>query len=99
MRNPPIEHLKAWAEQYEETPFYFEHKSEFGKRLVAWSEESAQIKRAFYSVIGRFPESVAVLLKISAGKAPEGKPLWHRYRATVNREHLTNVIKSNEVYI
>jgi hypothetical protein len=97
MRDPGNSHLKAWAEDYTEAPFYFEQESKYGPRLVAWSEEPGQTKQAFYRIVGRLPNDIEVLLKISVGK--EEKPLWTRYMGTVHRNQLLEVVKANEPYV
>lgn len=99
MRDPGNKHLKAWAEEYTEAPFFFEQESKYGPRLVAWSEEPDQTKRAFYAIVDRLPERVEVLLKISVGKSPEDKPLWTRYCGIVKRDELLEVVKANEPYV
>lgn len=99
MRDPSGKLLKAWAKEYDEAPFFFEESSVSGQRLVAWSEEPEQITRAFYSIIDLFPQTLDVLLKISLGREPGGKPLWARYQGVVAREHLLQVLKGNETYV
>jgi hypothetical protein len=98
MRDPGDNHLKAWAQEYEEGPFYFLQDSAQEKRLVAWSEESSQTKSAFYATLESFPETVEVLLKISVGKTPEEKTLWSRYLGEINLWQLIKVIQENEKY-
>ena len=99
MRDPGNSHLKAWAEEYTEAPFFFEQESKYGPRLVAWSEEPDQTKQAFYAIVERLPQAVEVLLKISVGKSPEEKPLWTRYMGTVDRHELVRIVKENETYV
>ena len=99
MRDPGNNHLKAWAEEYAEAPFFFEQESKYGPRLVAWSEEPEQTKRAFYTIVERLPEIVEVLLKIHVGKSPEEKPLWTRYMGNTGRHDLLRAVKANEPYV
>src|ERR1700722_14550723 len=99
MRDGSANGLKAWAKQYEETPFFFEEISEFGKRLVAWSEEPEQVKKAFYAIVDQLPQSVDVLLKIFIDKIPEGEPKWSRFHGVVDRELLAHVLEQNEIYV
>lgn len=99
MRDPGDNHLKAWAREYEEAPFFFEQQSSRGPRLVAWSEESDQTKKAFYAVLERLPEKIDVLLKISVSESTKEKPLWARYCAVVARDQLLKVVKAHEQYV
>jgi hypothetical protein len=99
MREPGNNYLKAWAREYEETPFFFEQKWKGGVRLIAWSEESDQIQKALYAIIESLPWDIEVLLKVSAGDGPDGKPLWSRYHGNVNRSQLLEVIQANERYV
>ncbi|TAK98599.1 MAG: hypothetical protein EPO07_11770 [Verrucomicrobia bacterium] len=98
MRDPGNNHIKAWAREYEEEPFFFEQDSAHGKRIVAWSEEPDQTKGAFYSLIEAFPDEIEVLLKISAEIGLDGKPLWSRFYGLLQREHAISVIRSQEEY-
>jgi hypothetical protein len=99
MRDPGNSHLKAWAEDYTEAPFFFEQESKYGPRLVAWSEQPGQTKQALYAIVERLPDVVEVLLKISVGKSAKDKPLWTRYMGKVARHELLQVVKSNEPYV
>jgi hypothetical protein len=99
MRDPGNNHLKAWSREYEEKPFCFQQDSEHGKRLVAWTEESGQIKNAFYSLLENFPDTVDILLKISAGESPEGRPLWSRYQGEISLWQLVKSVQENEIYV
>jgi hypothetical protein len=99
MREPGNNPLKAWAKEYEEAPFFFEQKSDHGSRLIAWSEEPDQTRRAFYAIIESLPWEVEVLLKISVDRSPDDKPLWSRYHGSFNRSHLIKIIQANEDYV
>ena len=99
MRNPENNYLKAWAPEYNETPFFFEEKSDRGTRLVAWSEESQQTQQALYSIIESLPWDVDVLLKICVGNDANSKPLWSRYHGNISRSRLIEAIQANEKYV
>lgn len=98
MKEPTGKSIKAWAKEYEESPFFFEQDSRHGRRLVAWSEQSDQVKSAFYALLKLLPSAVGVLLKVSAGKT-DSKPLWFRYHGNVDREDLQKVVRQNESYV
>ena len=85
MRDPSEFGIKAWAKEYEEASFFFEESSAHGKRLVAWSEEPEQIKRAFYAVIELLPQVVSILVKICASRDLDGKMKWSRFHGEVER--------------
>lgn len=99
MRDPGNNYLKAWAGEYEETPFFFEQTSDVGRRLVAWSEQPEQIQEAFYAIIENLPWDTNVLLKICVGKDGDNAPLWSRFHGRVSRSRLIEVIQANEKYV
>lgn len=91
--------IKAWVKQYEESPFFFEETSEFGTRLVAWTEDAVQVKQTFYAILDEFPQIVDVLLKICTSRSPDGETEWSRFHGVVNKTLLTNIVQENEVYV
>jgi hypothetical protein len=91
--------LKAWAKQYQESPFFFEETSEFGSRLAAWTEDAGQVKRTFYAVLDEFPQIVDILLKICTNRSPDGETEWSRFHGVVDRKLLTGTVRENEVYV
>jgi len=100
MRNPrPDQHLKAWARDYNETPFCFEQSSAHGRRLVAWTEDDEQTRRIFYALLDSFPQTIKVLLKICVGQNPKEKPLWSRYQAEIDRLLFVKTVQANEHYV
>lgn len=99
MRDPENNLIKAWAKEYEEAPFVFEQESEFGNRLVAWSEEPKMNRNAFYGLVKLLPKKLAVLVKISAGSNDGGEPIWSRFHGEVDRKKVINVIEQNEIYV
>jgi hypothetical protein len=100
MRDSENNKLKAYAREYEETPFFFEKTSEHGAMLVAWSGDRQQVQSAFYEIVERLPWDVNVLLKIAVGEGPSSnKPLWVRYHDRVDRSRLIMAIENNAEYI
>jgi hypothetical protein len=99
MRDYSANRLKAWAKDYEEAPFFFVQESEYGKRLVAWTEEAEQAKRAFYGILELLPQCVDVLLKSSTGKEADGKPKWARFHGVIDRWLLSRTVQENEIYV
>lgn len=100
MRDPGKNHPKAWAKDYEETPFFCDQKSESGQhRLIVWSEDLDQTKRAFYAIAEHLPQIVDVLLKISIGTGEENRPLWTHYQGYIARDQVLNAARTNERYI
>ena len=99
MKDPGANHIKAWAKDYDEKPFSFVEAAEHGKRLIAWSENEDQIKKAFYGLLDSFPTEVEVLLKISLKTDSNEKPLWTRYHGQIDRWKLFKIVSENECYV
>ncbi|HTR40839.1 MAG TPA: hypothetical protein VMH87_04425 [Pseudomonadales bacterium] len=99
MRDPGNNPLKAWARDYEEKPFYFLQQSKHGKRLVAWTEEPEQTKRAFYVILESLPAVVQVLVKIAVKRTPDNQTLWSRFHGEIDRWQLIKAVQENEKYV
>src|SRR5580704_3128663 len=99
MRDTSTKTLQAWSKDYEETPFFFEENSEFGKRLVVWSEDPDQIRRAFYAAMNQLPQTIAVLVKIFISNGPDGEPQWSRFHGIIDRGMVPRAVKENEIYV
>jgi hypothetical protein len=99
MRDPAGLSIKAWAKEYEESSFFFEQEFEKGRRIIAWSEEPEQIKAALYAIIGNFPDTVEILLKIEVCRDSENRCQWSRFHGETNQSLLIRVIRENELYV
>ena len=99
MREPAGNGIKAWAPDYHESPFCFEEKFEKFTRLVAWSDDPAQIQHAFFAIIELLPDPLEILLKVAAGQADEGEPLWQRFSAMRRRDVFTAAVRANEFFV
>lgn len=99
MREPSGSGIKAWAPNYPERAFCFEQKFETLTRLVAWSADAVQIQRAFFATVEVLPDPLEVLLKVEAGQAADGEPLWARYAGVRRREALLAGVRANEFYV
>jgi hypothetical protein len=99
MREPGENQIKAWSQEYQESPFFFEGNVKAGHRLIAWAEDCALTKKAFYRILESFPQSIEVLLKIEFRDSAETKPLWSRFYGVVDRWQVVKVIQDNEVYV
>lgn len=98
MREPAGNGIKAWAPDYTETPFCFEENFERFTRLVAWSDNPKQIRRTFFSTVELMPDPVEILLKVEAGKADDGAPLWTRHCGIKRREAFIAAVRANEFF-
>jgi len=99
MRDPGNKYLKAWAGDYEETPFFFEEKSERGSRIIAWTDDPDQTQRTFYALMESLPWDVNVLLKICVSTDENDQPLWSRYHGLVDRSSLIKAVEINDEYV
>lgn len=99
MREPAGNGIKAWAPDYHESPFYFEEKFEKFNRLVAWSDDPAQIQRAFFATVDLLPDLVEILLKVAAGQADDGEPLWKRFSGVKRRDAFLAAVRANEFFV
>lgn len=99
MHEPTGNGIKAWAPDYHESPFCFEQKFEALTRLVAWSDEPAQIQRAFFATVELLPDPAEVLLKVAAGEAEDGEPLWTRFNGMRRREAFARAVRANEFFV
>jgi hypothetical protein len=99
MREPGENEVKAWAREYNESPFILEQKIDVGYRLVAWSEDLVLTKKAFYRISDTFPQTVEELPRIEFRENPESKPLWARYYGIVDRWRVFDVAQKNEIYV
>jgi hypothetical protein len=99
MRDSSVNGVKAWAKEYDEAPFYFIHEFKHGKRLIAWSEEAEQIKRAFYGILELFPTSVEVLVKILAGKVGDDETKWSRFHGIADQWKFIRIVQENEAFV
>ncbi len=99
MREPTGNGIKAWAPDYHESPFCFEEKFEKFNRLVAWSDDPAQIQRAFFATIDLLPDPLEILLKVAAGQAEDGEPLWKRFTGVKRRDTFLAAVRVNEFFV
>jgi hypothetical protein len=99
MHEPGENLIKAWSREYEEAPFFFEQNVPAGHRIIAWAEDSALTKRAFYQILEGFSQIIEVLLKIEFRDKAEAKPLWSRYHGTIDKWRVVHIIQENEVYV
>jgi hypothetical protein len=99
MQEPSGNGIKAWAPDYHESPFCFEQKFETLTRLIAWSDEPAQLQQAFFATIELLPDPVEILLKVASGQADDGEPLWTRYSGVRRREAFVAAARANEFFV
>ena len=99
MQEPTGSGIKAWAPDYHEPPFCFLQQFETLTRLVAWSGDAAQIQRAFFALLDQLPDPLEILLKVAAGQAEDGEPLWTRYRGMKRREAFVAAVRANEFFV
>ena len=100
MREPLGNGIKAWAPDYHELPFCFEQTFEKFTRLVAWSDDPAQIQRAFFASLDLLTDPVEVLLKVAAGQAEDdAEPLWNRFCGLLRRESVAAAVRANEFFV
>lgn len=99
MHQPSGNGIKAWAPDYHESPFFFEEQFEKFNRLVAWSDDPAQIQRAFFATIALLPDPLEILLKVAAGQAEDGEPLWRRFSGVKRRDAFLEAVRANEFFV
>jgi hypothetical protein len=91
-----VDTLKARAEDYEPTAFYFVQTSESaGNRVVAWTPDPAQMKELFYAAVGEFDEGVRLLFKTTDPDA-DGEKEWSRYYSECERKEFIEVVQKFE---
>ena len=99
VKDPTGNSIKAWAKEYDESPFFFEQESRYGKRLVAWTDDPDQIEKAFDALLNLLPETVGILLKVCIGKTEKNQPIWSRYHGNTGRLKALQVIRQNKKYV
>jgi hypothetical protein len=91
--------IKAWAPDYQESPFCFTQKFDQFHRLVAWSGDPAQVQRAFFATVELLPDPLEILLKVEAGRAADGEPLWKRFSGVQRRDAFVAAVRANEFFV
>lgn len=99
MSTPAASGIKAWAPGYAETAFCFEQRFEALTRLVAWSGVPIQIRQAFDALVATLPDPLEVLLKVEAGRAEDGEPLWWRFSGVKRRAAFEAGVVANEFFV
>jgi hypothetical protein len=93
----PDEALKAVAQDYHPSAFFFSEQSERGDvRWVAWSPQLAQLKRLVYALLDLFTSGDAgVLLKVDKQNVADG-PVWTRYHGQAPLDEVIAAIRAHE---
>jgi len=99
MQEPAGSGLKAWAPDYPEDAFCFTQQFEAMTRLVAWSANARQIQQAFFRLMEGLPDPVEILLKVEAGRAGDGEPLWQRYSGIKRQERFNSTVRANDFFV
>lgn len=91
--------MKAVARDYAPEPFYLvQHDDKHGDRLVAYTCDLEELKRAVYGLLSSYGLQIRVLMKILRS-VQETEQKWTRYSADFQRDHLLALLQAHEKFV
>jgi len=86
--------MKATKNKYNEAPFFFTEKSDYGKRTIAWHSDEAAQRELFLILLSGMNEWIEYLFKEDTGG--EGFERWVRISGGMYKSDLLKLIKKHE---
>ncbi len=98
-------HKAVVEEEYAPSPFFHEEvyyleDETTSTRIVAWSEDLAQMRRLFFRILKTFTPTVEVLLKVYVDEDENGEnTIWDHYYADMEHDRLIRGVTDNEAFV